>query len=573
MAKSDPTPPAPVSCRPSFLIGDGEMARRIREHSWSATTLGPIEQWPAALREALGICLQSSFPTAIYWGPELLLLYNDAWAPIAGDKHPQALGRPAAEVWSDIWHVIEPQLREVLQNGRGISLYDRMLPMQRGGRIGETYWDYSFTPILDDEGRVAGVFNQGHETTDRVFAARRRQAEVDRLRELFEQAPSGVAVLRGPTHVFEMANPAYMHLVGNRQILGKAAAEALPEVVDQGFIAVLDEVFRTGKTRAGHSISLMLQRTPGVPVEERVLDYVYQPIKSAAGNVTGILIGATDVTERARTEAALRRSEAALKEADRRKNEFLATLAHELRNPLAPLLNAARLIQLAGEADSRLRKAADIVVRQVQTMARLVDDLIDVSRITRGRIELRVQPVELETIIANAVEAARPLIAEKRHELEVRLPDHPIVIDGDPVRLSQALLNVVNNAARYTPPGGAIGIRAARDGDRVTISVTDNGIGIAPEALDDIFDLFTQRHAASEERAHGLGIGLNLARGFVALHGGELTARSEGPGRGSEFVLTLPARPDEPLGSDRPRGGSHRGETPASPLHPGRRLL
>jgi len=550
MAKSELTPPAPASSPSFFLIGDGEMARRIREHRWSASTLGPVEKWPAALREALGICLQSSFPTAIYWGAELLLLYNDAWAPIAGDKHPWALGRPAAEVWSDIWQVLEPQFRQVVRSGRGISLFDQMLPMRRGDRVDETYWDYSFTPILDDEGRVAGVFNQGNETTERVFAARRREAEVDRLRELFEQAPSGVAVLRGPTHVFEMANPAYMRLIGNRPILAKAAADALPELAEQGFIAALDEVFRTGRTLAGHSISILLQRTPGGPAEERVLDYVYQPIKSAAGRVTGILIGATDVTERARTEAALRRSEAALKEADQRKNEFLATLAHELRNPLAPILNAARLIQLAGEADSRLRMAADIVVRQVQTMARLVDDLIDVSRITRGRIELRLQPVAIETIISNAVEAARPLIAEKRHELEVRLPDDPVMIDGDPVRLSQALLNVVNNAARYTPAGGAIAIRAALDGDRVLISVIDNGIGIARDALDDIFDLFTQRHAATAERAHGLGIGLNLARGFIALHGGELTAHSEGPGRGSTFVLTLPARRRAPVRGD-----------------------
>ena len=540
MAKFEPTPPAPLSSRPPFLHEGGEMGRRISEHPWSASPLGPLAAWPAALREALGLCLQSSFPTAIYWGPDLLLLYNDAWAPIAGDKHPWALGRTAAEVWPDIWHVIEPQLGQVMTQGKGLSRFDQMLPMRRGGRIEETFWDYSFTPILDEDGRVAGVFNQGIETTDRVLAARQRQAEVERLRELFEQAPSAVAVLQGPNHVIEMANPAYMRLVGNRPILGKPAAEALPEVVGQGFIKILDEVYRTGKAFTGSSARIMLQRTPGAEVEERVLDYVHQPIKSASGRVTGILVEATDVTARARTEAALRRSEAALREADRRKNEFLATLAHELRNPLAPILNAALLIQLAGEADSRLRKAADIVVRQVQTMARLVDDLLDVSRITRGRIELRMQLVHVETIIANAVEAARPLIAEKRHELDVRLPDEPVVIDGDPVRLSQALLNIVNNATRYTPPGGSITIRAEPDGNRVRITVSDTGIGIPPELLEEIFDLFAQGHGAPERRTPGLGIGLHLARGLVTLHGGELTAHSDGPGRGSEFVLTLP---------------------------------
>src|SRR5690606_31146113 len=173
----------------------------------------------------------------------------------------------------------EPQFDEVMSQGKGLSRFDQMLPMRRNGRIEETYWDYSFTPILDEEGRVAGVFNQGIETTEKVMAARQRQAEIERLRELFELAPSAVAVLQGPTHIIEMANPAYMRLVGNRPVLGRPAAEALPEVVDQGFIEILDDVYRTGRACTGRSASIMLQRTPGADVEERVLDYVHQPIK------------------------------------------------------------------------------------------------------------------------------------------------------------------------------------------------------------------------------------------------------------------------------------------------------
>ncbi|MBN1239239.1 MAG: PAS domain-containing protein, partial [Gammaproteobacteria bacterium] len=184
------------------------MGRRIREFDWAATPFGPHEGWPQALRGALGICLQSSFPTAIYWGPELRLLYNDAWAPIAAGKHPWALGRPALEVWTDIWHVIEPQFRGVLEEGRGLSTFDQMLPMQRGERVEETYWNYSLTPILDEGGAVVGIFNQGNETTEKVVAARKRQAEVDRLRELFKQAPGAMALLHGPRHVFEVTNAA-----------------------------------------------------------------------------------------------------------------------------------------------------------------------------------------------------------------------------------------------------------------------------------------------------------------------------------------------------------------------------
>src|SRR5690606_20288697 len=216
--------------------------------------------------------------------------------------------------WADIWHVIEPQLRPVIEKVRGLSLLEQMLPMRRGDRVEETYWDYSFTPILDENGKVAGVFNQGNETTDRVLAARRRKAEVERLRELFEQAPSALAVLKGPKHVFEIANPAYMQLIGNRSVIGLPVIDALPELAEQGFVEMLDQVFETGEAQTGHSRSVMLTPTPSAEAEEPVVASVYQPIKSAAGKLTGILVQATDATARARAEAALRRSEAALRD-------------------------------------------------------------------------------------------------------------------------------------------------------------------------------------------------------------------------------------------------------------------
>jgi signal transduction histidine kinase len=532
------------------------MGRLIRQHDWSTTPLGPVERWPQALRGALGICLQSSFPTAIYWGPDLRLLYNDAWALIPAEKHPWALGKPAREVWPDIWHVLESQFRDVWVNARGISNFDQMLPMRRRDQTEETYWNYSLTPILDEHGEVAGIFNQGNETTEKVLAARKHRAEIDRLREWFQQAPGAVTVLSGPQHICEVANAAYLQLVGNRPIIGKPVAEALPEIVEQGFVRILDDVFRSGVAYTGESTPIRLQRAPCAEPEERLLDFVYQPIKNAAGKVSGIFVQATDVTERARTEAALRRSEAVLRDADRRKDEFLATLAHELRNPLAPIVSATRMIQIEGSADAALKKAADIVERQVRHMVRLVDDLLDVSRITHGRIELRVEPVTLDSIIAHAVEAAEPLIAEKRHELAVKLPAENVLVHGDLVRLSQAVLNLVNNAARYTPPNGRIVIDAALDGDRVRIGVADNGVGMREESLETIFELFTQGDGSAEHGFSGLGIGLHLARELVALHGGELTAHSDGLGKGSTFVITLPVNAHAHAGARRGRPAS-----------------
>ncbi|WP_262503776.1 PAS domain-containing protein [Sphingosinithalassobacter sp. CS137] len=292
-----------------FLDHGGDMARRIREHDWSDNPLGTPDRWPQALRSALGICLGSSFPTAIYWGPDLRLLYNDAWAPIPAERHPWCLGRPAREVWGDIWSVIAPQFDEVLRTGKGIAAFDQLLPMVREGRPQDTWWNYSFTPIRDRDGAIAGVFNQGNETTRVVLAENARKSEVDRMRELFQQAPGAVALLHGPHHRFELANPAYLELVGARDLIGREVAEALPEVVAQGYVEVLDTVYRTGEAFRTTATPVELQRTADAPAETRILDFVFQPIKDARGNTTDIFIQATDVTERAEAETALRTSE------------------------------------------------------------------------------------------------------------------------------------------------------------------------------------------------------------------------------------------------------------------------
>ncbi|AQR74376.1 PAS domain-containing protein [Sphingomonas sp. LM7] len=285
------------------------MAQRIRAHDWASTPIGPIENWPQALRFAVNIALGSSFPTAVYWGPELRLIYNDAWTTIPADRHPWALGRRGAEVWADIWHVVGPEMERVLATGKGFSTFDQMLPMERNGRPQETWWSYSFTPIRDEHGDVVGLLNQGNETTRTVLAERARLAEVGRLRELFEQAPGAVALLHGPDHVFEIANPAYCELIGGRDVLGLSVADALPEVVEQGFIGLLDQVFGSGVPYRAHSVPIRLQRTPGQDTEPRMLDFVYQPIKDANGETTDIFVLANDVTERATAEAALRASE------------------------------------------------------------------------------------------------------------------------------------------------------------------------------------------------------------------------------------------------------------------------
>ena len=252
----------------------------------------------------------------------------------------------------------------------------------------------------------------------------------------------------------------------------------------------------------------------------------------AEGRVLEAQSTGVDITER-------RRAEEALREADRRKDEFLAMLAHELRNPLAPIRNALHLLRVSG-AGPVAAEARDVMERQLTQLIRLVDDLLEVSRISRGKIELRRAAVDLAGVVASAVETSRPAIDAARHRLEIRLPPAPLQIEGDFVRLSQVVANLLNNAAKYTDPGGRIALSVQRAGAEAEIRVQDNGVGLAPELLPRVFDMFAQADRA--RAAGGLGIGLALAKMLVELHGGRIEARSAGPGRGSEFAVRLPLK-------------------------------
>jgi signal transduction histidine kinase/CheY-like chemotaxis protein len=259
-----------------------------------------------------------------------------------------------------------------------------------------------------------------------------------------------------------------------------------------------------------------------------------------------------DITDR-------KRAEEALKEADHRKDEFLATLAHELRNPLAPIRNSLHLLRLSGELSPSLEPVRDIMERQVDQMVRLVDDLLDVSRIASGKIELRTEAVELATIVSGAVETVRPLIDAAGHQLAISLPAEPIILEADPLRLSQVIGNLLNNAAKYTKEGGQIWLSARREAGEAVISIRDTGLGIPAEMLPHVFDMFTQVDRTLTRAQGGLGIGLTLTKSFVEMHGGRIAAHSAGPDQGSEFVVRLPllrdvqrrSAPETPGGANR----------------------
>jgi signal transduction histidine kinase/ActR/RegA family two-component response regulator len=370
-----------------------------------------------------------------------------------------------------------------------------------------------------------------HARAERVL--REREAgERRRLEVLFHQAPSFMAVLSGPDHVYTLSNASHDRLIGHRAVLGKPFAEAMPDIAAQGFGALLDAVYENGMPFVATEAAISLVAADGES-RLRFLDFVYQPIFDADGKVTDIFVEGNDVTERKLAADALR-------ESDRRKDEFLAMLAHELRNPLAPIRSAAEVLRFESPGADVIRQASAVVHRQVLHMTRLVDDLLDVSRVTRGKVTLQRHPVDMKAIVATAIEQTRPAMEARGHALGVQLAADGAHVFGDESRLVQVVANLLNNAAKFTPERGHVWLRLETRDERVVLQVSDDGAGIAPEAQNLVFELFWQADRSGERATGGLGLGLALVRSVVELHGGTVACRSDGPGRGTTFEIVLP---------------------------------
>ena len=318
----------------SLFPGDGEMAHHCRAVDWAATSLGPIDQWAPALRTAVRITLESPFPINLWCGPELILIYNDAYRGVLGAKHPRALGRPGSEVWFEIWPEILPLFESIRAGGPPTYAENARFTTERAaGSADEAWFTFALSAIREESGAIVAFLNVVAETTQQRKAEREAQearaaaerAE-HRLREVFTQAPAFLAVLRGPNHEFEFVNAAYTRLVGGREVVGKPVDEALPEVRDQGFIELLDGVFRTGKPFVGREIPLNLVRRAGGAPEQAYVDFVYQPIVEPNGETVGIVAHGTDVTEavfaRREIERLLRESERARADAEQSEGRY-----------------------------------------------------------------------------------------------------------------------------------------------------------------------------------------------------------------------------------------------------------
>jgi PAS domain S-box-containing protein len=449
----------------------------------------------------------------------------------------EAIGQPMAVVFDIInegtRQPAENPVSKVLRDGKIVGLANHTVLIAKDGT--ERPIDDSAAPIRDSGGEIVGcvlVFRDISETK-RVQAEQRkaderlREAEAqframaDNIPQLSWMATADGALFWFNRRWYEYTGTTLEQVQGDGWH-GVVSGEDLPRVVDSFTCCI-----RSGQPWED---TFALRRHDGA---FRWHLSRAMPITNEDGVVLRWFGSNTDITEQ-------RKMAADLAEADRRKNEFLATLAHELRNPLAPIRNGLQVLKLRDDDERAAEQARSMMDRQLSHLVRLVDDLMDVSRITSGKIELRREPLQLAAVVHSAVETSRPLIEQMGHELDVQLPEQPIAVSADFTRLAQVFMNLLNNAAKYSERGGHIQLIAERSGTDLVVSVKDHGIGIAAEHLPHVFDMFSQVDRSLERSQGGLGIGLTLVKRLIELHGGTIDARSAGPNQGSEFVVRLP---------------------------------
>ncbi len=490
---------------------------------------------PAASNAELADFVENAVEGLHRVGPDGTILWaNRAELQLLGYEWEEYVGRHIADFHADP-ATIDYILTTLLSGG---ALYDQPARLRcKDGAIKHVLI-HSNGHFEDGQLRYTRCFTRdATERHERDVALAQRDA-------MLLNAPVAAALLMGPELRFHLVNRRYCELVGCDELVGRTFGEAFPRLAGSGVAERIAHVFATGEPYHAEELALSRLDLRGQP-EERYFKFSLEPLTGVDGRPDGVILVAVEVTEHVRSRQAIERAHrereqllVELSAASQAKDEFLAMLGHELRNPLSPIVTALQLMRMRG--DGAHGREGEIIQRQVDHLVRLVDDLLDVSRVTRGKIELKVERVALARVIDKAVEMASLLIEQRRHQLQVEI-EPGLEWEGDPVRLAQVVSNLLTNAARYTEPGGRLWLRVRRDGlDAVEISVRDTGIGLASEVREQVFELFFQGKRSIDRAEGGLGIGLALVKNIVELHGGSVHAHSEGRGLGSEFVVRLP---------------------------------
>ncbi|QDG52666.1 response regulator [Persicimonas caeni] len=516
----------------------GDIAGHIRAHDGTLADLGPPEAWPPTLRTVVDTMLASSQSMFVVWGAARTWLYNNAFADIVGPDHPEAFGGSFEEVGPRLF----PELVSVVERGLAgepSRMEDNHVVLQARGQPNNAYQSVSCTPLRNDDGEVAGVLGILKDTTARQRAA----DKLRRAHSLIEGITRGTEdMIAAEDRDFRYLyfNEAYSRefekLWGQQIKVGTSMIEAM---------APWPEEQRKAKklwSRAldGESFTTTMEFGPSED-EMRVYELRFNPIYDEEDRLLGAAHIFRDVTERVRMEEALRESKDRLHEADRRKDEYLAMLGHELRNPLAAVQSATDVVKMAAhDDDPRLVNAARVLERQSDHMAGIIDGLLEVSRIARGKISLSQETLDLRELLQELLNDQSSQVEARDLQIGASISNTPVWVTGDPVRLTQIFGNLMSNAIKFTEPPGRILVEVFEDDDEAVVRVTDTGVGIRSELLPSIFEAFRQEAQDFARSAGGLGLGLALAKNLAELHGGTISAYSPGRGSGAEFVVRLP---------------------------------
>ena len=456
---------------------------------------------------------------------------NKRFAEMVGAPPDQLIGSSIFRLVADA-----PKLDTLLSKNEATNRKDEIMLKAAGGQTFPTLFSVSTLQLDETNGLCIVVtdltdqkHNQELETATKLERSLREQAEAAErnISSILESITDSYIALDRRWFITDVnVRAAAIFGVTRDELIGNNIWDMFPATVDSEPYKELHQAM--AKQRPAHFEAPSMV-SPGkwfevhaYPSQERLSVYM------------------RDITERRRADQERERLLKELGEANRRKDEFLAMLSHELRNPLAPIANALEVLQRSGPAESDLQASRDVIGRQVHDLARLIDDLLDASRISSGKVRLQIETIEFAGVVSRAIETTRPLTEARRHRLTVSLPSEPVWLKADPTRLAQVLSNLLNNAAKYTQAGGNIALTAEREGDELVVGVRDSGVGIPKEILPHVFDLFTQADRSLDRSQGGLGIGLTLARSIIEMHGGSVRAFSAGPNQGSEFVLRLP---------------------------------
>lgn len=521
----------------------------MRSHDWGATGvsgLGPAALWPQSLKTATGLMLRSDTPVLLAWGPALCLLYNDACQNLLGLNHLTALGQPLLDVWPEAMQGIKPFM--------GLAFAGEPALMERlsftvghlgNGKNAQTGFSFSAVPVDAENGLMAGLYCVLTEPSPETPEARVARVVPWSLASQIE-TEADLRDTIGKYHAVANALP---------QIVWSARADGFHDYYNQQWydytgvpqgatdkdgwrdLFYADDLELVVKkwrhclaTGDAYEIEHRLRHFSG---EYRWVLGRARPVRDRQGVIIRWMGTFTDIHDQ-------KRAQENLQDSDRLKDEFLAMLAHELRNPLMPIATAADMLSQGTLKEAKVMDLSKVIARQVRHMTRLINDLLDVSRVTRGQVSLAKKPVDLRAIVNDALEQVRPLLEAKAHHLDIQLPPDGMLVMGDRLRLVQVLVNVLGNAIKYTSGAGRIGLRIAAGEGHWMLRVNDNGIGMSPELVALAFELFTQGERSPDRSQGGLGIGLALVRSLVGLHGGTVRLQSGGAGLGSEVMIRLP---------------------------------